>query len=108
MPTLRSSSLVGRGALAPVLVALTLGAVTPAAESADKTDVRVINTPAEAVPVAVTGTPTVNVGNTPSVSVVGTPTVNLATDTFRVANAPTSPVPVMNGVPTDIFFGTPF
>ena len=40
-------------------------------------DVRVINTPAQSVPVAVQGTPTVNIGNSPSVSISGTPTVGL-------------------------------
>jgi hypothetical protein len=50
-------------------------------------DVRVVNTPAEAVPVAVQGTPGVNVANTPTVNVGTLPPV-------QVGNGAGNPVPV--------------
>jgi hypothetical protein len=65
------------------------------------TDVKVINTTAETVPVAVQGTPTVNVGSLPAVQVSSLPAV-------QVGNNTANPVPVTvtnNPVATDQ--GTP-
>ena len=59
-------------------------------------DVRVVNTPAEPVPVAVQGTPSVNVANVPAVSLSGTPVVRLspAANVVTVGNSSVAPVPM--------------
>src|SRR5687768_14983789 len=95
-----------------IIAAIAIGALPRAADGQgngkggpDK-DVRVINTPAEPVPVTLNGTGTVkgdvNVVNTPTVNVGNTPTVNVGnTAGVNVVNTPTvkldttQPVPVV-------------
>ena len=81
---------LSRIALAAVTSALALGLLTAPVAAADKMDVRVINTPAEAVPV----TGSVAITNNPTVSVAGTPTVHVINDgtspvVVRSASEPT-------------------
>jgi hypothetical protein len=71
--------------LAVVSAAVVALAVAPGiAGAATKSDVRVVNTAAEAVPVAPQGTTqvagTVNVGNSPTVTIGGMPTVDVKND----------------------------
>jgi hypothetical protein len=63
-------------------------------------NVFVTNTPADAVPTSIVGTPSVSITGTPSVSVSGTPSVSVSgTPSVNVANTPT-----VNVAPTQ----TPF
>ena len=74
------------------LVALAVGVPLQAAPGPQ--EVRVINTTAQAVPVAVQGTPSVSIAGTPSVSIAGTPSVTVdGTPSVTVGNTAAEAVP---------------
>ena len=84
----RAAAAAAGAALVALLLAVPLQAAQPPQE------VKVINTPAEAVPVAVQGTPSVTVLGTTSVAVQGTPSVTVqGTPSVTVGNTLSQPVP---------------
>jgi hypothetical protein len=76
-----------------------VAAVTGYGAPADK-DVRVINTPAEAVPVAVQGTANVNVTNTPTVTLAAGAKVSIASDAAQPFQVSANSTQVGNNVST--------
>jgi hypothetical protein len=89
----RIAATVAGAALVALLIAVPLPAAPP------PQDVRVINSPGQAVPVSVEGTPAVSISGTPSVNVANTPSVSVSgTPSVNVANTPS--VTVGNTVST--------
>lgn len=102
-----------------MLSAVGLAVLLPiAAQAAETKNVKVVNTPANPVPVNVQNTPAVTVTNTPSVTVANTPAVTVAnTPAVTVANTPTvqlapnaqvtvanaSPLPVVDAAAANAF-----